>query len=66
MKAKILVPESLSEITLNQYQKFLKISNENEDSLFLQQKMVEIFCNIELKNVLNIKHYERKENTNKL
>ena len=56
MKAKILVPESLAEITLEQYQKFLKISNDNQDSLFLQQKMVEIFCNIELKNVLNIKY----------
>jgi hypothetical protein len=56
MKVKILVPESLSEITLEQYQKFLKISNDNEDSLFLQQKMVEIFCNIDLKNVLNIKY----------
>ncbi len=56
MQVKILVPESLSEITLEQYQKFLKISEENEDSLFLQQKMIEIFCNIELKQVLNIKY----------
>ena len=56
MKAKILVPESLAEITLEQYQKFLKISKDQEDSLFLQQKMIEIFCNIELKQVLNIKY----------
>jgi hypothetical protein len=56
MKVKILVPETLAEITLEQYQKFLKISKDNEDSLFLQQKMIEIFCNISLKEVLNIKH----------
>jgi hypothetical protein len=56
MKVKILVPENLAEITLEQYQKFLKISKDNEDSLFLQQKMIEIFCNISLKEVLNIKH----------
>lgn len=56
MKVKILVPESLSEITLEQYQKFLKISEDSKDSLFLQQKMVEIFCNIELRQVLNIKY----------
>ena len=52
MKVKILVPETLAEITLEQYQKFLKISKDNEDSLFLQQKMIEIFCNISLKEVL--------------
>tara|TARA_R110002012_G_scaffold194035_1_gene361889 strand:+ start:171 stop:842 length:672 start_codon:yes stop_codon:yes gene_type:complete len=56
MKVKILVPESLAEITLEQYQKFLKISEENENSVFLNQKMVEIFCNIPLKEVLNIKY----------
>lgn len=56
MKAKLLVPENLSEITLGQYQKFLKISEENKESVFLQQKMIEIFCNVELKKVLNIKY----------
>ena len=49
MKAKLLVPETLSEITLGQYQKFIKISEENENTLFLQQKMIEIFCRIDLK-----------------
>ena len=66
MKAKLLVPENLSEITLEQYQKFLKISDDNKDSLFLQQKMVEIFCNIELKNVLNIKYTSINKITNDL
>tara|TARA_R100001460_G_scaffold71186_1_gene111897 strand:- start:705 stop:1376 length:672 start_codon:yes stop_codon:yes gene_type:complete len=66
MKAKLLVPENLSEITLEQYQKFLKISDDNKDSLFLQQKMVEIFCNIELKNVLNIKYTSINKITNHL
>ena len=66
MKAKLLVPENLSKITLEQYQKFLKISEENQDSLFLQQKMIEIFCNIELKQVLNIKYNSIKEITKHL
>lgn len=66
MKVKILVPESLAEITLEQYQKFLKISEENENSLFLQQKMIEIFCNIELKQVLNIKYNSIVKITNHL
>tara|TARA_R110002020_G_scaffold130809_1_gene292540 strand:- start:20 stop:691 length:672 start_codon:yes stop_codon:yes gene_type:complete len=66
MKAKLLVPENLSEITLEQYQKFIKISEENKDSLFLQQKMVEIFCNIDLKQVLNIKYNSIKKITKHL
>ena len=66
MKVTILVPENLSEITLGQYQKFLKISEKNEDSLFLQQKMIEIFCNIELKLVLNIKYNSIKKITKHL
>ena len=55
MKVTINIPESLSEITLAQYQKWLKISDKNEDDNFLKQKMIEIFCNIPLKQVLNIK-----------
>ena len=55
MKVTINIPESLSEITLAQYQKWLKISDNNEDNNFLKQKMIEIFCNIPLKQVLNIK-----------
>ena len=66
MKVKILVPESLAEISLEQYQKFLKISEENENGLFLQQKMIEIFCNIELKQVLNIKYNSIVKITNHL
>ena len=56
MKIEILVPENLNDITLGQYQKFLKISKDKEDSLFLNQKMIEIFCEIELKQVLEIKY----------
>ena len=55
MKVTINIPESLSEITLAQYQKWLKIIDKNEDDNFLKQKMIEIFCNIPLKQVLNIK-----------
>ena len=56
MKIEIQVPNTLNDITLGQYQKFLKISKDQEDSLFLNQKMVEIFCEVELKQVLEIKY----------
>lgn len=56
MKLDIYVPSSLDEITLEQYQKFHKISNGQETSNFVNQKMVEIFCNIDLKDVVKIKY----------
>jgi hypothetical protein len=57
MKLNILVPDHLKEITLEQYQKFAKLNNkENEGSAFLLHKMIEIFCNVDLKNIATIKY----------
>ena len=55
MKIDITVPDKLSEITLGQYQKFLKIQNENNDERFLSSKMIEIFCELKLTDVLKLK-----------
>ena len=55
MKITINIPESLNDITLKQYQKWLKIAEDKKLDNFLQQKMIEIFCNVELKNVLQMK-----------
>jgi hypothetical protein len=56
MKFDILVPTSLNDITLEQYQKFEKINTEeNQDSAFLMHKTVEIFCNLDLKDVAKVK-----------
>tara|TARA_R110000796_G_scaffold252459_2_gene386883 strand:+ start:483 stop:1154 length:672 start_codon:yes stop_codon:yes gene_type:complete len=55
MNITINIPESLNDVTLKQYQKWLKISDGKEVDNFLQQKMIEIFCNIPLKSVLQIK-----------
>jgi hypothetical protein len=49
MKIKLRIPESLSEITLEQYQKFTKAKGDDE---FMAHKALEIFCGIELKQVL--------------
>jgi hypothetical protein len=51
MKSNLIVPESLNEITLGQYQKFYKLINNNPDSEFVRQKTVSIFCNVEMKDV---------------
>ena len=56
MKLAITIPTDLSEIKLSQYQKFLNIVEQNEESDFLHHKMIEIFCNVELKYVNQFKH----------
>lgn len=55
MKLSISVPTELSDVTLGQYQKFIKVQKANEDPTFIAQKMIEIFCNIDLKDTFNIK-----------
>jgi|TARA_R110000824_G_scaffold21595_1_gene80509 hypothetical protein len=55
MQVEILVPDTLSEITLEQYQKFLKIQDNNEDETFLAIKMIEIFCGIRGDTIMKMK-----------
>jgi len=55
MKVEITIPESLSEITLGQYQKYLKIQEQNNDNHFLQSKLIEIFCDVPLDVVYKMK-----------
>jgi hypothetical protein len=56
-KIELEVPSSLESITLRQYQKYLKVANKNEGdeySDFLNKKLIEIFCNVNLNNVESI------------
>lgn len=55
MKLSINVPTELNELTLGQYQKFIKIQKDNGDGTFVAQKMIEIFCGIDLKDTFKIK-----------
>ena len=55
MKANINVPTELNEITLKQYQKFLKVQDSKQNNTFLQTKIIEIFCNVKTQDALNIK-----------
>jgi hypothetical protein len=61
MKINITIPENLNEITLYQYQRFEKLIKDNEPSEFVNQKTIEIFCNIELKDVARIRIAEVSE-----
>ena len=66
MKLQITIPTSLEEITLQQYQKFLSIAKDNPDGDFLQHKMVEIFCGIDLKDAAKISYKDVNEITTNL
>tara|TARA_R100000742_G_C4276418_1_gene97468 strand:+ start:681 stop:1331 length:651 start_codon:yes stop_codon:yes gene_type:complete len=55
MKVELIIPNNLSEVSLKQYQKYLKIQENNTDAYFLQCKMIEIFCNLDAKTVRLLK-----------
>jgi len=59
MKLKINVPSELGEIKLSDYVKYLKVLEANEDDVnsevFIQQKVLEIFCGIPLIDAVEYK-----------
>ena len=55
MKLDILLPTSPSEIPLSRYQKFIEKKEQSNDEEFIANKMIQIFCGIELKEVMQIK-----------
>ena len=55
MNINITIPTDLSEITLRQYKHFLKIQKTVDDEKFLSAKIIEIFCGVNLEDVMQIK-----------
>ena len=51
MQVEIEIPSNLSEISLDRYQKYMLTLNNSDDKEFVFQKMIEIFCGLELKEV---------------
>ncbi|MBD3660801.1 MAG: hypothetical protein HUJ11_01160 [Arenibacter algicola] len=66
MKQKISIPETLNDLTLEQYQKFLKVVDGNTDELFIRKKMVQIFCNVPLIYVEHISKADFDDITTKI
>ena len=52
MELKVTVPTTLSEITLDQYQRFARLEGDEE---FLTHKMLEIFCGLPLADLPNVR-----------
>ena len=55
MKVEMYIPDTLSEITLRQYQKYLKYQKDNDDENFLAIKMIEVFCGLRNHTVRSMK-----------
>ncbi len=52
MELKVSVPTTLSEITLDQYQRFARLDGDEE---FLTHKMLEIFCGVPLSGLASVR-----------
>lgn len=58
MKVTLTIPESYKDITVNQYQKWHKIVNENDPSDFVNLKTIEIFCQVNNVHLLPVNEVE--------
>lgn len=45
-KVKINIPETLNDIKLSQYQKFLRVTQDVKDEKLIAKRMVAVFCNL--------------------
>ena len=66
MRKEVIVPDSLNEVTLEQYQKYINIQDNNEDDTFLAIKMIEIFCGIRADLIMKMKASSIRDITNVL
>ena len=61
MKLDITLPTTLSDIPLHRYQEFIEMKENSNDEEFIAQKMIQIFCNIDLGKVAKIKMKDLNE-----
>ena len=66
MAIKINIPTSLKDITLRQYKKYLKLEDSIQDERFLNAKMIEIFCGLELEKVMLLQVKDSTEISNSI
>ena len=55
MRIKINIPDSLNDISLAQYQEFLKVQDKEEDQFLVGSKMIEIFCQVPYANIIEFR-----------
>lgn len=60
----IIIPTSLSEVTLKQFLKFKELDLEKSDDIFIAKKMISIFCNLEMQVVEQLSMQDFQEISN--
>ena len=60
MKASITIPDNLNEISVGQYQRYVAVT-EGIEGEFLNQRTIEIFCNVPFERVILMSHNDVKE-----
>ena len=63
MKVEVYIPDTLSEITLGQYQKYLKLQEDSTNENLLATKMIEIFCGLRNETIMAMKANSIKDIT---
>lgn len=63
MKTEIVIPTSLNEIPLKSYQEFMKVVEKSNDEEFIAQKTIEIFCGLQMKDIIKVKWSDVKSIT---
>ena len=63
MKVEVYIPDTLSEITLGQYQRYLKLQQDNTNENLLATKMIEIFCGLRKETIMAMKANSIKDIT---
>tara|TARA_R100001369_G_scaffold17057_1_gene32248 strand:- start:1734 stop:2378 length:645 start_codon:yes stop_codon:yes gene_type:complete len=58
---KITIPSALKDITLFQYKQYLNIQEQSTDNRILEAKMIQIFCNLKLEEVMLLKLNDSQE-----
>lgn len=58
---KLQIPTNINDITVSEYLKFIEVNKEDADEEFLIHKTISIFCNIPIKDVLNIDASEAQD-----
>lgn len=62
MELEVNIPSSLNEITLGQYQEFIRITkNDDSDDVFINHKLIQIFCGVELGMVSKMRQKDINE-----
>ncbi len=66
MTQEIQIPTKLSDVTLEQFQAFNRVTDETDNEVFISHKLIAIFCKIRMSDVLRIRQIDCEDIANTL